>query len=115
MSVYEVHNRIYSIDEKPVEVEWASYDFKKEVAAIPNVMARQVLLKTGVMYSPKDSPAIRVSHLLPLDIQGFSALHEELCQHQNYPSCPGVEEIVIESIDEPRLKRQFIAERLRMF
>jgi hypothetical protein len=85
------------------------------VSGIPVATAREILLQTGVMYVPTASPQIRVSHSLPFGLQGLSALHEELCMNQKTAGCPDVEEMMIDSIEDPQLLTDFVTTRLRMF
>ena len=115
MPLVAVQNRIYRANNSVVPVEWASYDFNEDVAQITNETIRSTLLEAGVMYVPSASPAIRVSHLLDPEMQGLSALHEELCMSRRAAACPTVEEMVIDSIESPELQTKFIETRLRMF
>lgn len=115
MSLIEVRNRIYPINDSDVRVEWGSYDFTDDVAGIPDAYLRTALLETGVMYVPAATPMIRVSHALSVELQGLSALHEELCMNQKTASCPDVEAMVIDSIKDPEQQTDFIRTRLRMF
>ena len=116
MSLIKVENRIFRVREDDIAVNWASYDFEEDVANIPNIdeEVRTTLIKTGVKYVPDAVPRIRVSHLLPYDLQSLSALHEELCMNQEIAPCTKVEELVINSLD-PKLRRDFVEMRIRMF
>lgn len=115
MSLIEVRNSIYRVGMDDVNVSWASYDFRKDVAGIPDAEVRTTLLETGVMYIPAATPKIRVSYLLPVGVQGLSALHEELCMNQKIALCPNVEEAVIDLVQDPQLRTDFINTRIRMF
>ncbi len=115
MPLVEIHDNIYTVNNSEVQVDWAAYDFREDVAGIPNISVRTTLEQTGVMYVPATTPAIRVSHLLSIDLQGLSALHEELCMNQKTAACPSVEEQVVDSILSPQLQTDFITTRIRMF
>jgi hypothetical protein len=115
MSLVEAHSKIYPVSNKDIRVDWASYDFSADVSGIPDAVVRMSLTETGVMYVPTATPRIRVSHILSTDIQGFSALHEEICMNQKMTSCTDVEKTVIDSIRDPHLRAEFITTRMRMF
>jgi hypothetical protein len=115
MSLIEVKKRAFEVSDMSIPVEWASYDFEDDVSGIPIAAAREILVQTGVMYVSADSPQIRVSHLLSNDLQGLSALHEEMCMNQKTADCPEVEEMVIDSIDDLSIQNDFVASRLQMF
>ena len=117
MSLIKVENSIFRFSEDAIAVNWASYDFEEDVAKIPDIdeEVRSTLIETGVMYVPDAVPRIRVSHLLPYDMQSLSALHEELCMNQKIAPCTAVEELVINSILDSKLRRDFVKMRIRMF
>jgi hypothetical protein len=115
VSLIEVRNKLYKVNGGDVPVRWGSYDFRKDVAAIPHSVVREALEQTGVMYVPTADPKIRVSHLLQPNLQGYSALHEELCMNQHVADCTDVEEMVLDSIEDADIRSDFTAARLRMF
>lgn len=110
-----VHNNTYNFKEGNVSVVWQSFDFSPDVAGIPDIFVRAVMLDSGVMYVAAATPKIRVSSLLDLELQGLSAVHEELCMEQKIDNCAEAEQKVIDSISDPQLRIRFISTRLRMF
>lgn len=115
MSELGIHTNPYFVDGDDIPVIWQSYDFSNDVSGLSDEHVRAVMLDSGVMYVPVADPKIRVSHLLDLDIQGLSALHEELCMERKTARCSVIEETVIDSISDSDLQIRFINTRLRMF
>lgn len=61
--------------------------------------ARIPLLDAGVIFSrpdPNEQGVIYVTDKMPDDMQGFSALHEQLCQNENVAPCSQVESSVLD-------------------
>jgi len=110
-----IHTSHFHIGDREVAPTWESYDFSDDVAGIPNVHIQSVLTESGVMYIVQADPKIRVSSMLDIALQGYSAAHEELCMEQKVAECSEVEGMVIDAIADEDLQSEFISMRLRMF
>lgn len=112
----ELQTAEFTIPNRSLHVEWFSADLSAQVSSLPEDI-KAPLIAAGVIFSRPDSSElgkIYVTDQMPKEMQGFSALHEHLCQNEANAPCVEVEQTVI-GILTPEQRAQYLSLRLPMF
>ncbi len=101
--------RTFALGDKQVVVAWESID--------PVIMGwPEKYHDVGVLFiSHGESTEVRITNHIPESIQGYSALHEQICMVEKFAACPDVEALVVASITDVAEKAEYIEFRKRMF
>lgn len=107
---------MFFVDGVAINVRWKPTDFSSNLQGYPRGV-RKALLECGVMYCQPDEDGVRifVSKYLDYELQALSALHEEICMGNGGGKCSLAEATVIDSIDDPQLRENFVNARIRLF